>query len=77
MLLLHGDDDNNTGTFPLQSERMYAALKGHGCEVKLVQLPHEAHSYRARESVLHTLAEQADWLERHVTPPPAGTEDDA
>jgi len=77
VLLLHGDDDNNTGTFPLQSERMYAALKGHGCEVKLVQLPHEAHSYRARESVLHTLAEQAEWLERHVTPPPAGTEDDA
>jgi hypothetical protein len=51
-------EDNNTGTFPLQSERFYAALKGHGGAARLVLLPHEGHGYRARESVLHTLYEQ-------------------
>lgn len=51
-------EDNNPGTYPLQSERFYSALKGHGGRVRLVLLPHEGHGYRARESVLHTLYEQ-------------------
>jgi hypothetical protein len=56
-------EDNNPGTYPLQSERFYSALKGHGGRVRLVLLPHEGHGYRARESVLHTLYEQVslDW----------------
>eukprot|EP00889_Picochlorum_renovo_P003510 jgi/Picre1/30540/NNA_005903.t1 len=65
LLLIHGEADNNPGTFPLQSERMYAALKGHGVTTKLVILPYESHGYSARESILHCLAEMADWLEKY------------
>jgi dipeptidyl aminopeptidase/acylaminoacyl peptidase len=66
ILLIHGAADNNSGTFPIQSERMYAALKGHGATVRYVVLPHEAHGYAARESVLHTLAEMIEWFDKHV-----------
>ncbi|KXZ47834.1 hypothetical protein GPECTOR_32g446 [Gonium pectorale] len=64
LLLLHGEDDNNPGTFPLQSERFYQALKGHGAPCRLVLLPHEGHGYRAYESIMHTLYEQDQWIER-------------
>jgi dipeptidyl aminopeptidase/acylaminoacyl peptidase len=66
ILLVHGDADNNSGTFPLQSERMYGALKGHGATVRLVMLPHESHGYRARESIMHMLWETVTWLDRYV-----------
>jgi dipeptidyl aminopeptidase/acylaminoacyl peptidase len=66
VLLIHGEADNNSGTFPIQSERMYQALKGHGAMVRLVMLPHESHGYVARESVLHTLAEMVEWMDRYV-----------
>lgn len=66
ILLIHGANDDNSGTFPVQSERFYAALKGHGATVRYVVLPLEAHGYRARESVLHTLAETIRWLDTHV-----------
>ena len=46
MLLIHGKDDDNSGTFPMQSERMYAALKGHGVKCRYVCLPHEGHGYQ-------------------------------
>ncbi len=69
ILLVHGMADNNTGTFPVQSERMYAALKGNGATVRYVQLPGEAHGYAARESVGHTLAEMMTWLDQFVKPP--------
>ena len=46
LLLVHGEEDNNPGTFPLQSERFYQALKGHGAPCRLVLLPHESHGYR-------------------------------
>ena len=65
VLLIHGEADNNPGTFPLQSERMFAALKGHGVTTRLVILPYESHGYSARESILHCLAEMHDWLEQH------------
>jgi dipeptidyl aminopeptidase/acylaminoacyl peptidase len=58
--------DNNTGTFPMQSERMYQALKGNGATVRYAQLPAESHGYLARESVGHTLAEMAAWLDRYL-----------
>lgn len=64
LLLVHGDADNNPGTFPMQSERLYQALKGHGKTARLVLLPHESHGYRARESVLHVLYEMCAWLAR-------------
>jgi dipeptidyl aminopeptidase/acylaminoacyl peptidase len=70
ILLLHGMADNNTGTFPLQSERFYAALKGNGARVRLVLLPAEAHGYRARESVGHCLAEMVTWLDTWVKKAP-------
>ena len=66
ILLIHGEADNNSGTFPLQSRRYYHALKGLGATVRLVFLPHESHSYRARESVMHVLWEQNQWLEKYV-----------
>lgn len=66
LLLIHGVDDNNTGTFPIQSGRLYQAMKGLGGTVRLVMLPFESHGYRARESVLHTLWEQDRWLETYV-----------
>jgi dipeptidyl aminopeptidase/acylaminoacyl peptidase len=66
VLLIHGEADDNTGTFPIQTERFYAALKGHGATVRYVVLPHEAHGYRARESVGHTLWEMIRWLDLHL-----------
>ncbi|MHA6287811.1 prolyl oligopeptidase family serine peptidase [Maricaulis sp. CAU 1757] len=68
ILLIHGQMDNNSGTYPMQSERMYAAVKGNAGTARLVMLPHESHGYRARESVLHVLAESIDWLDRWVKP---------
>jgi dipeptidyl aminopeptidase/acylaminoacyl peptidase len=66
VLLIHGMEDNNQGTYPIQSERMFAALEGLGKTARLVRLPHEAHGYRARESVLHMLWEMDRWLETYV-----------
>lgn len=61
ILLIHGEADDNSGTFPIQSERFYRALKGHGATVRYVTLPNEAHGYAARESILHTVAEMLNW----------------
>ncbi len=66
ILLIHGMADNNSGTFPVQSERYYAALKGHGATVRLVFLPLESHGYVARESLLHMLWEMNRWLDLYV-----------
>ncbi len=66
MLLLHGEKDDNSGTFPIQSERFYVALKGHGATVRYVTLPHEAHGYAARESNMHVMAETVAWLDKYV-----------
>jgi dipeptidyl aminopeptidase/acylaminoacyl peptidase len=66
VLLIHGEADNNSGTFPIQSERLFQAIKGHGGTARLVILPFESHGYRARESVLHVLAEMLDWADRYV-----------
>ena len=71
ILLIHGEADDNSGTFPVQSERFYAALKGHGATVRYVVLPLEAHGYRARESVGHTLWEMTRWLDEYVKNAPA------
>ncbi len=70
LLLIHGAQDANSGTFPIQSERLFQAIQGTGGTARLVLLPHESHGYVARESVLHVLAEQFSWLERWlgVTP---------
>ncbi|MCX6365701.1 MAG: prolyl oligopeptidase family serine peptidase [Armatimonadetes bacterium] len=72
LLLIHGQVDNNPGTHTIQSERFYQALQAHGATARLALLPHESHSYRARESVLHVLWEMLDWAERFS----AGTERD-
>ena len=66
ILMIHGIADNNSGTFPIQSERFYHALKGMGKTARLVMLPHESHGYRARESVMHTIWETHRWLEMFV-----------
>jgi dipeptidyl aminopeptidase/acylaminoacyl peptidase len=66
ILLIHGEADDNSGTFPIQSERFYVALRGHGATVRYVTLPHEAHGYAGRESVLHTVAEMIQWADKYV-----------
>lgn len=66
LLMIHGEEDNNSGTFPIQSERMFAAVKGLGGTARLVMLPKESHGYRARESILHMLAETDAWLDQYV-----------
>ena len=66
MLMIHGKDDPNSGTYPMQSERMYNALKGLGKDARLVMLPYEGHGYRARESILHVLYEQEAWLDKYL-----------
>jgi dipeptidyl aminopeptidase/acylaminoacyl peptidase len=77
ILLMHGEVDDNTGTFPIQSERLYAALKGHGATVRYVTLPNEAHGYAARETLLHVLAERLNWFDKYVKNAPAKTTTDA
>jgi dipeptidyl aminopeptidase/acylaminoacyl peptidase len=64
--MIHGMADNNSGTFPIQSERMFHAINGLGGTARLVMLPHESHGYRARESVMHTLAEMIGWFDEYV-----------
>lgn len=68
LLMIHGVEDPNSGTFPMQSERMFAALKGLGKQARLVMLPEEGHGYKARESILHTLWEQEQWLDKYLLP---------
>jgi dipeptidyl aminopeptidase/acylaminoacyl peptidase len=66
VLLIHGEADDNTGTFPIQSERMYEAIRGNGGIVRLVFLPDEAHGYRARETIEHVLWEKSRWFDKYV-----------
>lgn len=66
LLIIHGEADNNSGTYPLQSERYFNALKGLGATARLVMLPKESHGYRAKESILHLLWEQDNWLDKYV-----------
>ncbi len=66
MLMIHGEADNNPGTFPIQSERLYNAIKGHGGTVRFVLLPFESHGYAAKENILHMLWEMNEWLNRYV-----------
>lgn len=66
MLLVHGEADNNPGTFTLQTERYFQALKGLGAPVRMVLLPKESHSYVAKENILHLLWEQEQFLDEHL-----------
>ncbi|RAJ25023.1 alpha/beta hydrolase family protein [Pedobacter cryoconitis] len=66
LLLIHGDSDDNTGTFPINSERLFNAIKGHGGTTRLVFLPYEAHGYRGKENILHCLWEMNAWLDKYV-----------
>ena len=69
LLLIHGEADNNSGTFPIQTERYFAALKGQGATARYVVLPAEAHGYAARENLLHMLWEMDTWLNKYVKSP--------
>jgi dipeptidyl aminopeptidase/acylaminoacyl peptidase len=66
LLLVHGDADNNPGTFTLQTERYFQALKGLGASVRMVLLPRESHGYAAKENILHLLWEQNQFLEKYL-----------
>jgi dipeptidyl aminopeptidase/acylaminoacyl peptidase len=71
LLLIHGKEDNNSGTYTMQTERYYAALKALGATVRMVLLPFESHSYQSRQSILHVLWEQDQWLEKYVKNKPS------
>ena len=73
ILLMHGEMDDNSGTFPIQSERLYMALKGLGATVRYVTLPYEAHGYVARETLLHVLWERLTWFDKYVKNAPPST----
>ncbi|RZK44211.1 MAG: S9 family peptidase [Pedobacter sp.] len=66
ILLIHGEMDDNQGTFPINSERLFNAVKGHGGTTRFVYLPYEAHGYRAKENILHQLWEINTWLDTYV-----------
>ena len=66
ILLIHGEADNNSGTFPIQSERLFSAIKGQGGTVRFVLLPLESHGYAGRESVLHMFWEMNTWMDKYV-----------
>ena len=69
LLLVHGEEDNNSGTFPLQSERYFQALQGLGATVRYVKLPYEEHNYQAKESLFHLYSEMIHWLDKHLAEP--------
>src|SRR6202008_3291974 len=71
ILLVHGEADNNSGTFPIQTERFYNAIKGHGGTARYVLLPYESHGYRAKKSIMHMLWEMDNMLETYVKGTPA------
>jgi dipeptidyl aminopeptidase/acylaminoacyl peptidase len=73
ILLMHGEADDNSGTFPIQSERFYMALKGQGATVRYITLPFEAHGYAGRETLLHILAERINWFDKYVKNAPPRT----
>jgi dipeptidyl aminopeptidase/acylaminoacyl peptidase len=76
ILLMHGEVDDNSGTYPIQSERFYMALKGQGATVRYVTLPFEAHGYAGRETLLHVLAERINWFDKYVkNAPPRNKKD--
>lgn len=68
MLMIHGQNDSNSGTYPIQSERLYEAMKGMGATVRWVVLPYEDHGYRSREAIGHTLWEMVRWMDTYVKP---------
>jgi dipeptidyl aminopeptidase/acylaminoacyl peptidase len=73
MLLIHGEADDNDGTFPMQSDRMYQAIRGNGGVARLVFLPFEAHGYRGKETIEHVLWEKMTWLDKYVKNPGAAS----
>jgi len=66
LLMTHGEADDNTGTYPIQSERLFAAIQGLGGTARLVMLPFEAHGYRAKETTEHVLYEMVNWFDKYV-----------
>lgn len=76
LLMIHGEADDNPGTFPIQSERLFNAVKGHGGTVRLVYLPFEAHGYAGKENILHMLWEQNSWLDKYVKNAKGNTNND-
>lgn len=69
LLLIHGENDLNPGTFPMQSKRMYRALVANDKTAKLMLLPYEGHHYQAKENLQQVLSAQSDWLKRWLLEP--------
>ena len=71
LLLVHGEDDANPGTEPIQSRKLYQAIRGNGGITRLVMLPHEPHWYTALESNEQVVYEMLNWFDRYVKNAPA------
>ncbi|MCL1050188.1 prolyl oligopeptidase family serine peptidase [Shewanella abyssi] len=74
LLIMHGEMDSNSGTYPMQSARLFKAIRGLGGQARLVTFPYESHSYKAKQSILHMLWEQEEWLDKHVGHKPSAPE---
>ncbi|MDR8524820.1 alpha/beta hydrolase family protein [Shewanella fidelis] len=77
LLLMHGEMDSNSGTYPMQSARLFKAIRGLGGQARLVTFPYESHSYKAKESIMHMLWEQENWLEQYLKQAPSAKTDTA
>jgi len=66
LLIVHGEEDANPGTTPLQSQKLYEAIRGNGGTARLVILPHEPHWYSAMESNEQLIYEMVRWFDKYV-----------
>ena len=66
LLLIHGSADQNSGTYTIQSQRYFQALRGHKKHIRYVELQQDGHTYQIRENILHYLYEANLWLDKYV-----------
>jgi len=71
ILIVHGAEDANPGTTPLQASKLYEAIRGNGGTARLVMLPHEPHWYTAMESNEQLIYEMLNWFDKYVKNAPA------
>ncbi|MDE2784781.1 MAG: prolyl oligopeptidase family serine peptidase [Gemmatimonadota bacterium] len=66
VLLYHGMHDQNVGTAPDHSPRLFHALNGLGKEAAMYLYPFEDHGPATRETLLDLWARWAAWLDVHL-----------
>jgi dipeptidyl aminopeptidase/acylaminoacyl peptidase len=66
LLLYHGIEDQNVGTDPINSVRLFHALQGMGKTVALYMYPYEDHGPATRETLLDLWGRWTAWLDLYV-----------